>query len=344
MMMEFFAGAISAGGFVSLWPRMTGEQARQLLVVKGGPGCGKATCIRALSDAWGGAQEYIRCCSDPDSLDGAVLSDRILADGTAPHVLEPSFPGCDGESLALPPLLDGAGLAQKREALCALKAASKAHYAGAYRQLSAALAVQQERRQAVQALLTGAGPEKRAAALITREIPRQSGPGRERLRFLEGVTPKGYVCLYGTVRDNFPRVIALQDSCGLAQPLLEKLRQGALLRGQLVYACMDPLEPDCLRHLLLPDCGVAFVTAEGRLPSAPSRTLRLDAMVPAKALRPLRGRLRLLKKLESSLVEDACAQVAAAHALHDRMEELYRPHVDFGALEQFCRQEADRLK
>ena len=343
MSFHFFAGAISAGQFVSLWPGLTGEGSRKLYVLKGGPGCGKATCIRTLAEQWGGATEYIHCCSDPDSLDGAVLSDRILADGTAPHVLEPAFPGCDGEYLALPPLLDRAGLEQKREALYALKAASKAHYAGAYRQLSAALAVRQERRQAVQALLTGAGPEKRAAALITREIPKQPGPGREMVRFLEGVTPKGYVCLYQTVREHFPRVIALQDSCGLAQPLLEKLRQGALQRGHGVYACMDPLEPDRLRHLLLPDCGVAFVTAEGRLPAPPARTIRLDAMVPAKALRPLRGRLRLLKKLETSLVEDACAQVAAAHALHDRMEALYRPHVDFGALEPFCRQTADRL-
>lgn len=344
MTMHFFAGAISAGTFVSLWPRLTGEQARRLYVIKGGPGCGKATCIRTLAEQWGGAEEYVHCCSDPDSLDGAVFCDRILADGTAPHVLEPNFPGCDGDYLALPPLLDGEGLAQKREALYALQAASKAYYAGAYRQLAAAAAVKQERRQAAQALLSGDGPEKRAAALITREIPKQPGPGRERVRFLEGITPKGYVCLHQTVRENFSRVIALQDHYGLAHPLLENLRQGALLRGQTVYACMDPLEPARLRHVLLPDCGVAFVTAEGHLPFAPSRAVRPDAMLPAKALRGARGRLRLLKKLEDSLVEDACAQVAAAHALHDRMEELYRPHVDFGALEQFCRQTAQRLK
>ena len=338
MTMYFFAGAISAGGFLTLWPRITGEQPRQLYVLKGGPGCGKATCIRTLADRWGGAEEYIHCCSDPDSLDGAVFGDRILADGTAPHVLEPNFPGCDGDYLTLPPLLDTEGLAQKREALYALQAASKACYAGAYRQLTAAAAVRQERRQAAQTLLPETGPEKRAAALITGEIPKQPGQGRERVRFLEGITPKGYVCLHRTLRDNFTRIIALQDHYDLAQPLLERLRQGALLRGQTVYACMDPLEPERLRHVLLPDCGTAFVTDEGHLPVSPSRSIRVDAMLPAKGLRPLRGRLRLLKKLEDSLVADACGQVAAAHAFHDRMEELYRPHVDFGALEQLCAQ------
>ena len=336
MAMHFFVGAISAGGFASLYPQLHREENRRLYVIKGGPGCGKATCIRALCARWGEVEEYIHCCSDPDSLDGAVVADRLIVDGTEPHVQEPRFPGCDGEYIALPPLLDRGGLRNKREALYALSAASKACYAGAYRQLAAAKAVRQERRQAAQALLTGEGPEKRAAGLLAREVPKQAGAGSLHLRFLEGVTPKGYLCLHQTVSEGFSRIIALQDSYGLAQGLLEKLRDGALARGQQVYACVDPMEPDRLRHVLLPQCGVAFVTAEGRLPYGVSRTLHLDGMLPAKALRPLRGRLRMLKKLETSLVEDAAAQVAAAHALHDKIEELYRPHVDFAALERLC--------
>ena len=194
--------------------------------------------------------------------------------------------------------------------------------------------MRQERRQTVTALLPEQGPEKRVPGLLQREIPKINRPGQLRLRFLDGITPKGLLCFYDTLTQNARRIIALRDSFGLGQLLLEGLRDGALARGQLVYACMDPLEPQRVRHLLLPDCGLAFVTdGEGNLPFAPTRTIRLDAMAAGEAFRQARGRLRLLGKLEGELLEEAVQHIAAAHVLHDRMEELYRPHVDFDGLE-----------
>ena len=43
--------------------------------------------------------------------------------------------------------------------------------------------------------------------------------------------------------------------------------------------------------------------------------------------------MRLLKTLEQGLIADAAGHLATAHALHDRMEALYRPHIDVGARE-----------
>ena len=94
MAMAFFLGANSCEGFMSLYPQLQKEAPRRLYVIKGGPGCGKATCIRALTEALGGAEEVFHCSADPDSLDGAVAADRVILDGTAPHVFEPTFPGC----------------------------------------------------------------------------------------------------------------------------------------------------------------------------------------------------------------------------------------------------------
>ena len=94
-------------------------------------------------------------------------------------------------------------------------------------------------------------------------------------------------------------------------------------------------------HLLLPDADLAFVTDGGALPFPPTRTIRLDAMVPAERLRPLRGRLRLLRRMEDALLEDAVSQIAAAHALHDRMEDIYRPHIDLDAMGSFIFQRID---
>lgn len=333
----FFLGANSKDGFVSLLPQFRQESPRRLYAVKGGPGCGKSTCIRRLSEALGGAEEFFLCSSDPDSLDGAAMSAIALLDGTAPHVFEPTFPGCDGDYLPLPPFLDREGLAAQAPTLYALKAASASHYAQAYRLLKAAALLREDRRERAAALLTRQ-PEGRTTALL-REIPRGAGTGILRRRFLDGVTPKGCLCLWDTVKTGCRRVIALRDSYGLAAPLLEGLLEGALERGQEVYACYDPVEPQRLRHLLLPGCSLAFVTqSREALPLTPTRTVHPDAMLDKGALARERPLLRLKQLTETSLLEDAVSAIAAAHALHDRMEAIYKPHIDLAAMEDWYQQ------
>jgi hypothetical protein len=241
-------------------------------------------------------------------------------------VFEPAFPGCDGDYLSLPPFLDRQELAAQAPALYALKAASAAHYAQAYRLLKAAALLREDRRERTQALLLR-DPLHRAEALL-REIPKGPGPGRLRLRFLDGITPKGQLCLWDTVSHGFHRVIALRDSCGLSEELLQQLLTGAADRGLTVYACHDPLEPERLTHLLLPEAGVAFarVTEEASFPV--TRTIRAESGLDREGLRLHKGRLRLLKTLEEGLIADAAGHLATAHALHDRMEEIYRPYIE----------------
>ncbi|MBR5536919.1 MAG: hypothetical protein IKU58_03365, partial [Clostridia bacterium] len=112
---------------------------------------------------------------------------------------------------------------------------------------------------------------------------------------------------------------------------------------QEVYACLDPLEPGRLRHLLLPHCSLAFVTADGRPGPTGHRSIRVDAMLDADGLRQNRARLRLLAKVEEELLAEAVEHIAAAHALHDRMEALYRPHVNVAAMEGWYRELASRM-
>ncbi len=334
MALRFFLGANTKDGFFSLYPALRHEPGRRIFAVKGGPGSGKSTCIRALAARLGGAEEEILCSSDPDSLDGAIFSDLALLDGTAPHVFEPEFPGCDGEYLFLPPPLDPRGLAEKRDALAALQAAVRAEYAAAYRLLGAAALTREQRREAVRPLFPGEKAEKRALGLARRLLSPGSAP-RLRLRFLDGITPKGRLFLDDTVTACARRIVALEDRFGLAQPMLETLRDQALARDLTVFVCLDPLEPRRVRHLLLPELSLALVTDSGDLPASlsPTRTIRVDAMLPHEALRPLRSRLRRLEQTERALLDEAVDHIACAHAFHDRIEALFRPHMDFSAAE-----------
>ena len=96
---EYFLGANSPTGFYSLYPQLIApEHARAIYILKGGPGCGKSTLMRrvgARMEKKGLETEYILCSGDPASLDALLLPQLGVAivDGTAPHVVEPKYPG-----------------------------------------------------------------------------------------------------------------------------------------------------------------------------------------------------------------------------------------------------------
>ena len=94
--LHFFLGANSEEGFSSLYEQLLGGRFDDLLILKGGAGSGKSTFMRRVGAAverTGERVVYINCSGDPDSLDGAIFLDRraAIVDGTAPHVLEPSY-------------------------------------------------------------------------------------------------------------------------------------------------------------------------------------------------------------------------------------------------------------
>ena len=144
-------------------------------------------------------------------------------------------------------------------------------------------------------------------------------------RFLSAVTHRGLLAEFDTVDKLCKRVYELADSYGLAHVMLTHLLSGAVAAGH------DAVAPDRLEHLLLPGLSLAFVTSSPALPyeKRPYRRIRLDAMADAEAVRRNRARLRFSRKVSAALTEEAVDSLAQAKAMHDELEALYNPYVDF---------------
>ena len=88
---NYFLGANTAGGFVSRFDQLHSDRRiKKLIILKGGPGCGKSTFMKKLRKTaadLGADTESCPCASDPGSLDALVIPALGLAfvDGTAPH-------------------------------------------------------------------------------------------------------------------------------------------------------------------------------------------------------------------------------------------------------------------
>lgn len=343
---EYFLGANAPTGFYSLYDQLLPlEQARAVYILKGGPGCGKSTLMRKIG-AWaeeaGLETEYILCSGDPDSLDAVILPAKSVAivDGTAPHVVEPKYPGAVERYVNMGDCYDKVALWPLRREIMDCMSGYRGCYQRAYRCLGAAAEIMEDQRAALLTEALSHKLAKRARGILSREIPRQKAerPGQVKQRFLGAVTHRGSVCLYETALTQCKKIYVLSDSCSLAHELLVHLLSGITGNGYNVVACPDPMAPERLAHLLVPQLELAFLTLNG-VPQGitPYRRIRLDTAAEGDVLRRSRPRLRFARKVSAALVEEAVCSLAQAKSMHDDLEAVYNPHVDFdqaGAMAQ----------
>jgi len=346
---QYFLGANTPNGFYSLYNQLIDrETARAVYILKGGPGCGKSTFMRRVAyraENEGLDVEYIWCSGDPDSLDGLVLPQLgvAIADGTAPHIIEPVCPGAVDHYINLGQYYNAAGLQPHRQEILHCKAENKKAYQQCYHCLKAAGELTDYVRELLLTEEIEARLVKRAKGIIGREIKEHApGTGKVTKRFLSALTCRGAISLWATVVSNYPRVYELCDNYAAAHWLLAPIAEAAARLGHSVILCPAPLCPDRLEHLLIPSAGLAFVTstAENPYPGRTYRRLHLDSLVSSGELyRKKRSRIRFSRKISSSLLSEGLQSLAQAKEIHDRMEKIYNPYVDFDSVQQ----EADSL-
>lgn len=349
---RYFLGGNTPAGFYSLYHQLSDPQrVPALYILKGGAGCGKSSLMKRVArHARAAGEEVITfpCSGDPDSLDGVLLPrlGAALVDGTSPHVVEGKYPGVVERYVDLSQFYHRKALLPLKEELLAATQAYQGHYKRVYRCLGAAGEL---RRDLNELALTPQVEEKlkrRAKGIIGRELKGGAGEsGRLEQRFLGAVTCKGRVTLWDTVTAQAQRVYALQDSNGLAHTLLAPILAAALAGGWDVVACPDPMAPDRLAHLIIPQKELAFVTSSPEQPWKESayRHLRLDAVADQAGGRGSRGRARFTRRVVDALEEEAMAGLGQAKAAHDQLEALYNPHVQFEGVYQLADQLAQEI-
>ena len=336
----FFLGANSPAGFYSLYSELISPAlARRIYLIKGGPGCGKSTLMRQVEGKAlqaGLSVQRILCSGDPDSLDAILLPELhvALADATAPHVLEPKFPGVVEEYINLGSCYDCEGLQGVREEIMSCMTGYPACYRRAYRCLEAAFELSEDVRATLLTPQLSQRLSRRARGILRRELkPKKNGEkGQVTRRFLSAVTHRGRMTLFDTALCLCPRLYVLQDEYALGHELLMPLLAGAVEGGYDVISCPDPMSPERLQHLLIPEVGLGFVTSTPHCPfEGPcERRIRLDCAPESALLRDSRSRLRFALKVSAALTEEAVTSLAQAKEMHDKLEGLYNPHVDFG--------------
>mgnify|MGYP001773923806 FL=1 len=347
----WFLGSNSEHGFHSLYDGFCAGDGDFLRVIKGGPGTGKSSFMRAIglaAEAAGHDVEYIICSGDPDSLDGIYIPDLHVgyADGTAPHVMDPSVFGGTGDYLNIGGHCAVGGTYAHIDELQEFTDGYRAMYKRAYELLAAAAKVSPSLTMAYAGEEAVAAVRARAAGVASRELPheRSSARGRITRRFLGGLTCRGRILLADTLSGAAPRLFLLDNRLGLGFEFTSELARQAYARGLDAVICPHWLDPSRVEAVIFPSLGLAWAVIDplAKYPEQ-HRCLHLDRMAGSEALNSVRSQLKEDEKLEERLLTRAGQCLAGAKALHDRLEAVYRPFVDFEGLDAAVESEKRRL-
>ncbi len=351
MFSSFFLGANSGGGFHSFYKELIDlSKAHAVYILKGGPGSGKSSLMRRVmkkAEENSIPVEKIYCSSDPDSLDGVVFPTlgTAIVDGTAPHVTEPSFPLAVEQYVNLGQFADIPKIQEHKKEIIEVKNKYSAYFDHVYRMCACAEKIDDELFDIALGAISVEALKKKARAIASREIVGKGSGAEAKRRFCEAISPKGYLSLLSGCEEEAKRIYIIEDSYGLSHFILSEIKSACLSAGYPCITCHSPLKPSQISHLLIPELSIAFISSSRDIPINLEyyRKIRLDSKVEAALEGSARANARNLRRIRRAFLGNACELLSSAKLVHDELEEIYNPHIDFERLYAFADEFASKL-
>lgn len=349
--LRYFLGGNTGGGFYSLYDSFVSlDDGNFLWIIKGGPGCGKSSFMKmigAAAERAGLDVEYALCSGDPDSLDGVFIPDLKIAytDGTSPHIADTHFAAADSAYLDLGIFYDLEAIAEHRDLLSRLYGQLRFSYDKTYALMHAAGALKENWQTQLICQSDKALALERAKGIAVREFgKRRHENGKITRRFLSAYTCHGLCALTDTMQTLCRRFYVFDNRLHLGEACLDDIAAAAAEAGQDVIVCPNPLLPEHAEAVLIPAMSLGFVTSDSPLNQlADARHIRLDALIGNTQMRSLRPEIRLSERLSASLITEALASLAQAKHVHDEIERVYNPNVDFDGVYALVREHLEKL-
>lgn len=347
---EFFLGANRPNGFDSVFESVyKNDDGWRVYVIKGGPGSGKSTLMKAVAERGerlGESCERIYCSSDPNSLDAVVLPERKCAifDGTAPHILEPVLPGARENIINLGECWNSDMLYASRRDIADCAARCSACHRRAQRLLGCADAFRKNTSETAAAAMNVEKITAQAQRLFKKLIPARKTGGKSSLRLLSAVTPRGVVLFDRSIIENCKTVVPICDE--LYAPAAELMRQLLYLSGGKcdVINCVCSQDISRTEHIIIPELSVAIsVCNPFHAVDATERAVHTERFMQKEFIESNRRRIRENRRFCKELTAEAAHEMAQAKEIHDELERYYVSAMDFDAVGEMAKKTVGRI-
>lgn len=341
---KIFLAANSADGFINRFQAYTCVKENfYTYIIKGGPGTGKSSFMKRIANrALDNGENVIisPCSSDTDSLDAVILNDRkiMILDGTAPHTVDPVYPGVSEEILNFGEFWDGEMLRNQSAKIVEVSEKNKLFHKRASLCISAAGRV---KRDNMKISLIAADIEKiveKAEKTAKRYIVDGEQNGNETICFLSAVSPSGNIFCADTVDKMVSHKVIITDELGTASNIFMSIvRDIALAKGYDIITVKNNILPsEKTDHIIVPKADVAFCTENSSMQfESEDRRIRTERFLSAEQLAKSSKRIKFNKKLEKEFLNQAVQALKLAKSTHDELESFYIKAMDFNKANAF---------
>lgn len=350
--LKYFLGANSCEGFVSHFSDCySAPDGWHSFIIKGGAGTGKSSFMKYIAARAMDKNipiEFCICSSDPDSLDGIILPTlkTVLLDGTAPHVVEPRYPAVCEEIINLGAFWDREKIAPFTDKVIALTDLNKSLHRAAAKYLSATGQLMLDNLRIARLATDKEKTLDFAKRTAKKFIRKPTGKtGKEWIRFIGGITPKGVVCHTNTLLQS-ENLFIINDRYGaVANVIVREFRERALEMGYEIITLKNPFLPsELVDHIIIPELSLSVVTENDfvKFESA-ERRIHARRFTDMSVLSTSRARLVFNRRLSKELLQGGCRTIARAKSVHDELESFYIKAMDFSSVALFAKEIENRI-
>ena len=337
---NYFPGGNTCRGFYSFYEYLP-QQAELIFVIKGGPGTGKSTFMKEIGDQFLEAEydvEFHWCSSDANSLDGIVIPKVgvALLDGTAPHLIDPDYPGVVEEIINLGRYWDRSVLKHHQQEIITLTEVIWKLFDRVYAYL--------EEAKVARDILEKYYIENRNMQKINRKIKElgkeiftgsdlATNLGDERHLFASALTPQGRIDYYDELIEKFKRCFLIKGPLGTGKStLLEKVGEKAQKRGLKVNYFHCPFAPDRLEAVTIPKLNVVVINREAfvfKKRGKEEEVIDMGECLDYQTVKEKQEEMDAIGKRFEGILEKALAKLRKEKKLHDELEEIYKKAMNF---------------
>ena len=334
---RMFTGGNTSKGFYSLHHNIISENRDKLYILKGMPGGGKSSMMKEIGETVsenGCDIEFHHCPSDPTSIDALVIDKYKIAivDGTAPHIMDPLYPGLTDEIIDLAVNIDRKKLKGNESDIIKAKKDNKAAYRKAFSYFSAAGEIYREIELANSKLVDLEGLNREIVSLVEKvfsqdKVKTTLNDFKERHLFSTANTPSGFVDYTDSILENVGDVLYVSGQIGNGiTRLMEAIVRRADLLDYHLEIFHDSMIPDNIESVYIKELDTMVTSNDNG--EKHKNTIDLNRYID-------------LDKIEDddyqiygTLFRKGIESLGRAKKNHFILEKSYRPSIDYSGVDR----------
>ncbi len=335
--LHFFASMNTANGFHSDFQSIFDpKQLEKIYILKGGPGCGKSSLMKYISDyaeIKGNTVERFFCSSDPNSLDGIILVEKNIAilDGTSPHLADPKFPGIIENIINLGSFWDVKKILPCKSMIFELIQVKKTAYQSGYQFLKAYGKVLDEILQVSKKALFYEKINHNIKIQCKHFFKNEEKP-EQKIRNVSTICKDGII-QFRTFEKESEKVWIVDDYLFTGFEYMEALESVAKSSNQSYYKSLSPQSPNHINAIYFPKTKTSFILGkrdyDTELEDKEYHYINMKRFLDMEKISQGKKKMKFALKCADELLRGATQALTEAATTHAKLEQYYISAMDF---------------